>query len=322
MQIYNNTISAQAGDAPFIAMDFTSQPNGNCNGLYIRNNIVVGFRDAWLRGSNGATNITNATVTHNDAFGNGSNVPSWPAGNPANYIYNNNLSVNPQFVSSTDFHLLPTSPLIDIGIYVGTAYNGTGPDRGYTEFGAPPLPVKLIDFNVKENNGKNLLHWTTATEANSDHFNIQRSTDAQSYETIGSVNAAGFSTTETKYNFTDATPSKGVNYYRLVMVDKDATFEYSKIISITNKDNHSVSIIQTELSARANTVSVIVSSTKMQTANLSIIDISGRTVFNIGIQLQNGNNIINKTVPNLSGGIYYIKLLTTNETVVKNTISH
>jgi hypothetical protein len=322
MDIYNNTIVAKSGDTPWIGLDFTSGENGNATGINIRNNIVNGFQDAWLKGSSPATRMTGVAVTHNDAYGNGSsNVPNWPGGNPASYTYNNNLNVNPLFVSSTDFHLQPTSPLIDIGVYVGSTFYGSGPDRGYAEFGAPPLPVKLIDFNVKENNGKNLLQWTTATESNSSHFNILRSIDAQSYETIGSVNAAGFSTTETKYNFTDATPSRGVNYYRLVMVDKDATFEYSKIVSITNKDNHSIGINYIDLSAASNKASVIISSTKMQTANLSIIDINGRTILNTAIQLQKGNNTVNRNIPPIAKGIYYIKLFTVDEIVVKNILS-
>lgn len=323
MDIYNNTIVAKSGDAPWIGIDFTSMGAATASGtnINIRNNIVNNFQDAWLKGTAGNTHLTGVVVTHNDAFGNGSgNTPSWPGGNPASYTYNNNISVNPMFISATDFRLQATSPLIDIGVNVGLPYTGVAPDRGYYEFGAGTLPIKLLDFNAKESGGKNLLLWTTATESNSDHFSIERSSDAQVYETIGNVNASGFSTSAINYSFTDVSPLNGINYYRLKMVDKDGTFEYSKIVSITNKDNHSIAINYIELSAANNTASVIINSTKAQTANLSIIDVSGRTVLNTGIQLQKGNNTINKTV-SLSGGIYYIRLFTTDETVVKNTMT-
>ena len=135
LQIYNNTIVAKAGDAPWIGLDFTSQPNGNANGLYIRNNIVNGFADSWLKGSNGNTNIANAFVTHNNATGNGNNnLPNWPAGNPTAYTYNNNLAVNPLFVSATNFTLQATSPVIDKGVNVGLPYSGAAPDMGYAEY--------------------------------------------------------------------------------------------------------------------------------------------------------------------------------------------
>ena len=323
MNIYNNTFYAKTGAAPIICMDFSNQENGNTTNVNIRNNIVIGFTYAWLAGSSPNTAMSNVVVTHNDAFSNGSgNAPVWPAGNPTSYTYNNNLSVNPLFVSSTDYHLQLTSPVIDMGVNVGIAYAGNAPDMGYAEYGlGGPLPIKLIDFNVKEIGEQNLLQWTTSTESNSAYFNIERSNNAQFYETIGRVNASGFSTKEVKYNFTDVAPLKGINYYRLAMVDKGGVTEYSKIVSITNKDNHSIGIIYIDLSARNNTASIIISSAKSQTANISIIDINGRTVLNTAIQLQKGNNTINKNIPVIAKGIYYVKLFTNEDTVVKNTLS-
>ena len=314
---------AKAGSAPFTALDFSSQQFGNVNNVFIRNNIVTGFQGAWIAGTNGAgnTNITGMTLTHNDAFGNGSNVPSWPGGNPANYTYNNNRSVNPLFMSSTDFRLQLTSPLIDAGVYVGSAFVGNAPDDGYNEIGAVTLPVILIDFTVNESGGRNILNWNTASESNSSYFSIERSNDAQTYYSIGRVNASGFSSAEVKYNFTDDNPLEGKNYYRLVMIDKDGALEYSKIVSISNKKNNSLRIIYIDLSSGTNTASIIINSTKTQAASLSIIDVTGRVLLNAEIKLQKGNNTITKSHPAISKGIYYVRIFTPEETVVHNTVS-
>jgi len=320
MQIYNNTVIAKAGDAPFIGLDFSSMPNGNGDGLYIRNNIVNGFNGAWLQGSNGNTRITNATVTNNDAFGNGSNSPSWPAGNPTNYIYNSNLSVNPVFVSATNFNLQSTSPVIDKGVNVGIAFSGIAPDGGYAEYNLV-LPVKLISFTATENNGKNLLQWTTATESNSDHFSIERSSNGINYETIGRVNAVGFSSIDVNYNFIDVNPLKGINYYRLAMTDKDGTIEYSNVVSITNKEDQKLGITYIDLSSGTNTATIKVNSKQTQKANISIMDISGKTILNSDVVLQKGISVITKNIPVIPKGIYYIKLFTSDETIVKNTLS-
>ncbi|HMK03313.1 MAG TPA: T9SS type A sorting domain-containing protein [Ferruginibacter sp.] len=322
MDIYNNTIVAKAGDAPWIGLDFTSGENGTATGINIRNNIVQGFQDRWLKGSSPTTNMTGVVVTHNDAFSNGgSNAPGWPGGNPTSYTFNNNLSVIPLFVSSTDFHLQPSSTLIDIGVNVGLPFTGIAPDRGYAEFGSGALPITLIDFTVRETNGNNLLQWNTASESNSDYFNIERSGDAQNYQVIGRVSASGFSTTEIKYNFTDAIPLKGMNYYRLVMVDKDASKEYSKIVSISNRENDALSITYIDLSSGSNTATIRVTSTQAQSANLSIIDVSGRTILNSSVILQQGSNTISKKIPSIPNGIYYVKLFTNNDVVVKNALS-
>ena len=328
LDIYNNTIVAKAGDAPWIGIDFTSMGASTASGtdINVRNNIVVGFGDAWLKGTNGAgnTHINGMIVTHNDAFNNGSgNVPSWPGGNPANYTYNTNRAVNPMFVSATDFRLQPASTLIDAGVYVGTPYTGNAPDDGYAEFGSGTLPITLIDFTARENNGKNILNWNTALESNSNYFSVERSTDGRTFNTIGRVNAAGFSTTEIKYSFTDEAPADGKNYYRLVLVDKDATFEYSKIVTVTNKKDNSVGINYFDISTGNNTASVIINSTKNQSADISIIDISGRIILKSGIQLQKGNTAITKNIPAvMTRGIYYVRLFTSDEVVVRNTLSH
>lgn len=135
MQIYNNTAVVKSGDAIGIALDFTSQPNGSCIGLYVKNNIFKGFSSYWIRGSNGSTNINTCQLTHNNIYqcGNGNN-PSWPAGNPANYTINNNSNADPLFVSTSDLHLQAISTMIDTGTNIGLPYSGTAPDKGAYEY--------------------------------------------------------------------------------------------------------------------------------------------------------------------------------------------
>jgi len=324
LDIYNNTITVEPSKPPYHAIDLGSIDFGSGTGINIRNNIATGFADAWLTAGN-STNLRNVVVTHNDAWNNGNNnLPRFPGGNPTNYTYSNNISADPQFVSvpGNDYRLRAGSPCIDAGVNVGIPYLGSAPDMGYIEFGSGgPLPIKLLAFSVRENNGKNLLQWTTATENNSDHFNVQRSSDAQNWSTIGTVNASGFSTTEIRYSFTDGIPMKGMNYYRLAMIDKDAALEYSKIVSISARENTGLGITFIDISTGANTAILKINSIQAQSANLSIIDVSGRTVLNSGIQLQRGTNTITKNIPNLLQGIYYVKLFTADEVLVKNALT-
>ncbi|HNG62610.1 MAG TPA: T9SS type A sorting domain-containing protein [Ferruginibacter sp.] len=326
LDIYNNTIVAKSGDAPWIGIDFTSMsaPTASGSNINIRNNIVVGFGDAWLKGTSGAgnTHLTGVVVTHNDAWNNGSgNTPSWPGGNPTSYTYNNNKATNPLFVSTTDFRLQPASTLIDAGIYVGSPYAGNAPDGGYNEFGAGALPITLVNFTVKENNGKNILNWSTANEINSSYFSIERSTDGKSFFPIGRVNANGFSSAEMKYSFTDPSPADGKNFYRLAMTDLDGSYEYSKIVSVNNKRSQSLRFGYTSLQAGNSSAVINVSSSKAQAANLVIADAAGRLILSAPVQLQAGINTLNKSMPAIAAGIYYLRLFTTEESVVKSIIS-
>jgi hypothetical protein len=323
LNIYNNTMIMSSSNPTWWGIDLPNVGSGSVSNINIKNNIINGAASGVItQYSRVGTNTLN--ISNNDLYGNGNgNAPVFtnvPA--PANYTYTNNmLGVNPMFVGGGNYTLQAISPLIDVGIYVGLPYSGIAPDRGYAEFGSITLPITLIDFTAKENSGKNVLNWNTASESNSSYFSIERSDNGSTFYSIGRVNASGFSAVEVKYDFTDANPLAGVNYYRLAMVDKDGSLEYSKIVSLTNKISHSLAITQVNLSASSNTAMVMISSTKTQTANLSIFDVSGRIILNSQISLQNGNNTITKNLPAITKGIYYVKLFTAEETVVKNSLT-
>jgi hypothetical protein len=114
-------------------------------------------------------------------------------------------------------------------------------------YGSGPLPVTLFSFTGKsDGKNQNLLKWITADEKDFDRFEVQRSSDARSFETIGvvfgqkvkgeEVNESGILNT---YTFTDLTAGPS-NYYRLKMRDKDGSFDYSRIISIENSAEQAV----------------------------------------------------------------------------------
>lgn len=96
------------------------------------------------------------------------------------------------------------------------------------------LPVELISFTANNSNDVTTLNWQTASEINNSHFNIQRSSDGLSWETIGYVEGSGNSVNVLSYSYEDAHGVSGVCYYRLLQVDFDGSSEYSNIITVDN----------------------------------------------------------------------------------------
>jgi hypothetical protein len=96
-----------------------------------------------------------------------------------------------------------------------------------------PLPVTLARFEAKAVENTAALSWTTTEESNSDRFEVQRSLNGKQWEVIGTVNAQGESAATVDYSFRDLTPAGTDNYYRLKMIDKDLTFTYSGIRSVS-----------------------------------------------------------------------------------------
>ncbi len=112
----------------------------------------------------------------------------------------------------------------------------------YTGLIPPIVPVELISFTHRIENGKIILDWVTATELNNMGFEIQRSNDNNIFVTIGFVEGSGISTTNKHYNFTDEGIS-GTVYYRLKQVDFDGSYNYSQVIEVNGV---TISTIQLE----------------------------------------------------------------------------
>ncbi len=320
LEIDNNTILADTGRAPWVGIHLFSINRGAATNVKIRNNIVTGFPGAWLKGGD-TTSMDNVQVLNNNAVNNGNiNLPWWPGGDPANYNYAGGVTIDPLFDSATNFQLLPASPLIDLGVDIGLSYSGLAPDLGYAEFTAP-LPVTLTEFNVKENNGKNILQWKTAAENNSSHFTVERSGNGLQFKAIGTVTASGFSSSIVNYYFTDTDPLAAINYYRLIMADKDNTRKYSNIISIASKKSQSLNITNAQLLFDKNKLALNIAATKAQKSTLMLFDNTGKVILSETLLLQKGLNVIDKNLQLLSMGIYYIKLFTEGEVLVKNILS-
>lgn len=96
-----------------------------------------------------------------------------------------------------------------------------------------PLPVKLISFDVKKENETAVLTWSTAEETNSERFELQYSTNARDWTTLGIVESRHESVTRQNYQYRHASPVHGNNYYRLKMIDYDDSFAYSSMRSLT-----------------------------------------------------------------------------------------
>lgn len=97
-----------------------------------------------------------------------------------------------------------------------------------------PLPVEWLDFTGTCSNGTTHLFWSTATEADNDHFTVERTSDGGSFEPIGEVRGAGNAQQAHAYRFDDPAPLPGVNYYRIEQVDLDGASKYSDIIAVEN----------------------------------------------------------------------------------------
>jgi hypothetical protein len=115
--------------------------------------------------------------------------------------------------------------------YVDAAGQKDPTPATYTISWGSPLPVKLMNFNARPEGGTAKLSWSSTEEVNSAYFEVQQSRDAETWTAVGSVAAQGQSRVRKDYNYSYISRESGLHYFRLKMVDKDGTFEMSKVRS-------------------------------------------------------------------------------------------
>ncbi|MFD1629768.1 T9SS type A sorting domain-containing protein [Pseudopedobacter beijingensis] len=82
------------------------------------------------------------------------------------------------------------------------------------------LSVSLLSFTAKVENNKAKLEWSTAYEQNNREFIIYRSHNGKEF-ILDTVSGIGNSSTIQNYSYDDENPLHGVNYYKLVQVDRN-----------------------------------------------------------------------------------------------------
>lgn len=133
VSIWNNTLSAHVGANTTVWGIMLPNIGSNQKNISVRNNIVKSFSYCPIFMDAGTIDIL--SIENNDFYLTGnSNAPLYTGGTRTNNTTQNNLTSNPLFVSSSDYHLQFTSPCIDAGISVGMSFTGSLPDIGAYEY--------------------------------------------------------------------------------------------------------------------------------------------------------------------------------------------
>jgi hypothetical protein len=105
------------------------------------------------------------------------------------------------------------------------------------DMAATSLPVELMTFEGQKTDEGNVITWSTATEHNSSHFLLERSTTGEFTEksVIAINSAAGNSVEVLDYFFLDKDYQNTINYYRLTQVDNDGKYREYGPIAIDNR---------------------------------------------------------------------------------------
>ncbi|RYZ40820.1 MAG: T9SS type A sorting domain-containing protein, partial [Sphingobacteriales bacterium] len=165
------------------------------------------------------------------------------------------------------------------------------------------LPVTLQSFTVKAVGATALLQWATVSELQNDHFDIQRSADGRTFTTIGRVQGNGTTSIRQDYQFTDAAPFAGDNYYRLAQVDIDGHIDYSQTRMLSF--NAQVGSMQLSPNPVRSTLQITLPQAASGHDVVELYNLSGRKVLVQSVPA--GTKQVNIEVSMLAPGMYIVR---------------
>ncbi|MDD4148669.1 MAG: T9SS type A sorting domain-containing protein [Bacteroidales bacterium] len=173
-----------------------------------------------------------------------------------------------------------------------------------------PLPVELLYFTAECNGNSKEFTWATASETNSDYFQIMASTDGKNFIPVAKVQAAGHSSQNIKYNYT-LIGQNAKTYYRLKQVDFDGSSETFNIIHVDcgNDVNSQITAYPNPFDGK---ILYLNSSSTLENAVINIYDALGRLVYQTKCDEISSHTEL-KIDSQLEPGAYYLKISSENE---------
>lgn len=216
------------------------------------------------------------------------------------------------WLNQSEFGYLNTAPyLIPSAQYIVTSTSSFSEFYLHGSSLGSPLPVTLTSLNATCDADDVVVSWATASEANSSHFEVQRSRDLFTWETTDVLQATGNSNQLVQYTATDSDPISGTVYYRLRQVDNDGKEAFFGPVSVDCGNNTNMIHVFPNPSSGAFTVE-ITSVNEKQGAVVQLIDGLGKIISSKSIDLSVGVNQFFFD-EQIESGAYMIRVLQAND---------
>jgi len=182
------------------------------------------------------------------------------------------------------------------------------------------LPLKLSTFTATASKNTSLLSWTVENQdANSSHFEIERSINGADFNNVGRVDAT--SNSYASYTFSDKNISvTGTVYYRLKMVDKNGQISYSDVKTIRLKNG--AFIVNLYPNPIQNLAKLTISLENPQMVNVSVNDALGNQIKQFQFNGIKGKNERSVDLSSVNSGTYLITVQAGNQlqtiSIIKN----
>jgi hypothetical protein len=184
---------------------------------------------------------------------------------------------------------------------------------------ASTLPVTMSTVKAYQKASGIQVEWSTLTENNVDRYEVEKSLNGQQFTKVGAVASTGSSSSLKAYNWFDASPNTGTNYYRIRSVSKAGVAEYTSIVRVALTNNaEKISVYPNPV--KGNVVGLQLNNLAKGNYTITITNKLGQQVYSTIIEHPGGSASQTLQTETFAKGIYQLQLSGKNTTITSQLI--
>ncbi len=196
--------------------------------------------------------------------------------------------------------------LLDDAIFYTRVLSGAEVTGLYTALSAVPLPLHWLSFSGQASGDRVTLQWEIGDPGQNDHFDVEHSTDAENFVTIGTIpekNNLMAALGNLLFTYVDGNPAGGINYYRIEQVDIDGASTWSKLVSIDMRSPFSgMNLLSNPIHASL----VLRNPGQEMIGDMEVLDPAGRVLLRQSIRSR--NTTVTLDAAKLPAGYYLLRV--------------
>ena len=143
------------------------------------------------------------------------------------------------------------------------------------------LPVSFGNVKAVQQGTGIRIDWSNLTERNVLNYSVERSADGRSFTAIGDVNARLNNGEKAEYSFLDATPVRGINYYRIRSAESDGRNKFSIVVKVDISEGQTtVVVLYPNPIVKGQQLSLQATSLAKGTYNIRVVNMQGQQIVN------------------------------------------
>ena len=168
------------------------------------------------------------------------------------------------------------------------------------------LPLLLLNFSGSTVNNQASLNWSTSSEINVSHFELEESKDGINFTRVTTMLLQNTSALVHYYSYQISTPLASITYYRLRIVDYDGKEQLSKTIILRPAANQHA-VVKAGPNPFTSQLTIYYTAAENNTIIVSLTDVYGRQLRLIKSNIVGGDNkIILDGLSRLTPGTYFL----------------